>query len=100
MLTPGVGTLMLSPIAPVTVVRSANPVPVVFAAPPCKLIESGIRLPPIARKATSPPTEVALLLAPDGFQLEIPAVMLRLASPREALAPKAFPPPEALSGLP
>src|SRR2546425_13182477 len=100
MLRPGVGTSMLSPTAPVTVVTSGAPVAVVRAAPPCRLIESGIRLPPMARNATSPPIEVALLLAPDGFQLEIPAARFRLTSPREARAPKAFPPPTLLLGLP
>src|SRR2546425_5182773 len=100
MLTPGVGTLMLRPIAPVTVVTSAAPEAVVRAAPPCRFTESGIRLPPIARKARSPPTEVALPPAPDGFQLEIPAVMFKLASPREARAPNAFPPPALSFGLP
>src|SRR6267378_3411437 len=100
MLRPGVGTLMLIPSAPVTVVRSGAPVAVVRAAPPCRFTDRGIRLPPITRNATSPPSEVQLLDAPFGFQLAIPAVRFRLARPSEARPPNALPPPEALSGLP
>src|SRR6267143_1393565 len=100
MLRPGVGTLMLIPSAPVTVVRSGAPVAVVRAAPPCRFTDNGIRLPPITRNAASPPNEVRLLDALFGFQLEIPAVRFRLARPRDARAPNALPPPPALFGLP
>src|SRR5712691_1379121 len=99
MLSPGVGTLMLIPSAPVTVVRSAAPVAVERAAPPCRFTDRGMRLPPITRNATSPPKELQLLDAPFGFQLAIPAVRLRLARPREARAPNALPPPPASFGL-
>src|SRR5712692_6851446 len=100
MLRPGVGTLMLIPSAPVTVVRSGTPVPVVRAAPPCRFTDRGIRLPPITRNATSPPSEVRLLDALFGFQLTIPAVIFRLVKPREARPPNALPPRPASLGLP
>src|ERR1041384_2849141 len=46
------------------------------------------------------PSDVALLLAPDGFQDDIPAVTLRLPSPSVARPPKALPFPRSALGLP
>ena len=77
-----------------------EPVAVVRAAPACRFTLTGIKLPPIRRKATSPPNDLALLLAPSGFQVEKPAVTSMFDNPSVARAPKALPFPELLSGLP
>ena len=53
----------------------------------------GIRLPPMTRKPTCPPMEVALFVAPFGFQLERPRVRFRLPIPSEPRAPNAVPLP-------
>src|SRR6267154_4214928 len=64
------------------------------------LSATGIRLPPIARNAATPPTEVVAWSAPFGFQLARPAVKLMLASPKVARAPKAVPFPYPVFGRP
>src|SRR5436309_2517704 len=62
--------------------------------------ETGIKLPPIARKPATPPTDVVLSVAPFGFQLAMPAVRLMLARPSEARAPNAVPLPASEFGNP
>src|SRR5436309_12154555 len=62
--------------------------------------ETGIKLPPIARKPATPPTDVVLSVAPFGFQLATPAVRLMLASPNVARAPNAVPLPASEFGKP
>src|SRR5690242_11348467 len=102
MLMPGVGTLTETPTAPVAV-RSLGPPEVaelVLAAPPCRLIETGRSVPPMTRKARSPPNDVALLDAPEGFQLDRPTPTSMLPRPSDPRAPKAEPPPASVLGLP
>src|SRR6266576_3837007 len=94
MLSPGVGTLTLT--APPNPRRNSAESP--LAAPtraPCRsrLIDSGIRLPPITRNDALPPNDVKLSDAPFGFQLATPAVRLMLASPNVPRAPNAVPLP-------
>src|SRR6266446_2676478 len=64
------------------------------------LSETGIRLPPIARKPATAPTDVVLSLAPFGFQLATPAVKLMFARPSVARAPNAVPFPASVLGKP
>src|ERR1700716_3494717 len=64
------------------------------------LSATGMRLPPMTRNCATPPTVVVLLLNPLGFQLEMPAVILMLASPSVARAPNAVPLPPLLLGKP
>src|SRR5207249_11291407 len=98
MLRPGVGRFTLMPTAAIALVAVVPP-PDVDAAPPCRFNAIGIRLPPMTRKPTLPPTDVALV-APLGLYVSSPAVRVRFPSPSEPRAPKALPPPELLSGLP
>src|SRR5438309_5621579 len=93
MLIPGDGMLALTPPPAVMVVSAVQPVHDARPAPSCRLIETGIRLPPITRNAACPPTLVRLLVAPSGFQLESPAVTVRFARPSDARAPKPLPLP-------
>src|SRR5216117_57940 len=64
------------------------------------LSATGIKLPPIALNAATPPTDVVASSAPFGFQLARPAVKLMLASPKVARAPKAVPFPYPVFGRP
>src|SRR5258706_12624485 len=99
MLRPGVGRSTLTPTAAPASVTPGAPVEDTLPAPPCRFTAIGIRLPPITRKPTWPPTEVALLVAPSGFQLERPAVIVRLLSPSEPRAPNAGPFPSSVPGF-
>src|SRR5712664_854709 len=101
MLTPGVGTLTLTP-APATSIVLLTCVPTALAlpAPSWMFTATGIRLPPMTLNCAVPPTDVALLLEPLGFQLERPAVRLMFAMPNVARAPNAVPLPPLVFGKP
>src|SRR6266852_3632506 len=88
MLSPGVGTLTLTP-APATSIVALGCVPTALAvpAPSWMFTATGIRLPPMTLNCAVPPTDVMLLVDPLGFQLATPAVKLMLARPSVARAP-------------
>src|SRR6267378_2715893 len=98
MLIPGVGTFTLTP-APARSVATLG-TELVVPAPSWKFSATGMRLPPMTLNCAVPPTDVKLLLAPLGFQLETPAVRLMLARPSVARAPNAVPLPPLLLGKP
>src|ERR1041384_5390203 len=99
MLRPGVGRFTLMPTAAPASVVPGDPLRDTLPAFPCRFTAIGIKLPPMTRKATWPPTEVKLLVAPSGFQLARPRVRFRLPRPSEPRAPNAVPLPYVESGL-
>src|SRR5438067_251665 len=100
MLSPGVGTLTLTaPPRPSRVTAESPLAAPACAAPTWRLMETGIRLPPITRNAAWPPTDVKLSLAPFGFHDAIPAVSVIFASPSEPRAPNAVPLPRSVFGM-
>src|SRR2546430_17148538 len=105
MLIPGVGSGTLNPTEPVTLVCPGNvDTPEVTsalrAAPSCRSTDTGIRLPPMRRKAAVPPYEVTRPFKAAGFHEATPAVSVIVPSPREARPPNASPPPELSLGEP
>src|SRR5258706_5199634 len=100
MLNPGVGTLTLTaPPRPRRVSAESPLAAPVWEAPTCRLMETGMRLPPITRNPAWPPTDVKLALAPSGFHDDRPAVSVIFASPSETRAPNAVPFPRSEFGL-
>src|SRR5216110_1570157 len=84
MLNPGVGTLTLTaPPRPKRVCAESVLVAPACAAFTCKLMETGMRLPPITRNAAWPPKDVRLSLAPFCFHDAMPAVSVMFANPSE-----------------
>src|SRR2546421_8500848 len=101
MLSPGVGTLTLTPAATTSIVAlGCVPTALEVPAPSWMFMATGIRLPPITLNCAVPPTDVVLLLYPSGFQFDRPAVTLMLAKPTVARAPYAVPLPLLVLGKP
>src|SRR5947199_10480199 len=99
MLSPGVGTLTLTPAATTSIVAlGCVPTALDVPAPSWMFMATGINLPPMTLNCAVPPTDVTLLVYPFGFQLERPAVKLMLAMPSVARAPNAVPLPPVLFG--
>src|SRR5690242_2244021 len=99
MLRPGVGRFTLTPTAAPASVMLLHPVQDTLPALPCRFTAIGIRLPPMTRNPTWPPTDVVLLVAPSGFQLARPRVRFKFPRPRDPRAPNAVPLPYVESGL-
>src|SRR5213595_2649465 len=100
MLNPGVGTLTLTaPPRPNRVCAESVLVAPACAAFTCKLMETGMRLPPITRNAAWPPKDVRLSLAPFCFHDAMPAVSVMFANPSEPRAPNAVPLPRSALGM-